>query len=53
VIEFRIEDEQSLTNRQEKFVDRTPLVEEKSEYFPGSSLPKPNTAVDAVDFTVR
>ena len=53
VIEFRIEDEQSLANRQEKFVDRTPLVEEKSEYFPGGSLPMPNTAVDAVDFTVR
>ncbi|KAG4444222.1 hypothetical protein IFR05_000319 [Cadophora sp. M221] len=47
VIEFETEDEKELTDDERKFADRTPT----EEYFGNIDLPKPNTAVDAVDFT--
>ncbi|KAH7355189.1 translation initiation factor-like protein eif-2b subunit alpha [Rhexocercosporidium sp. MPI-PUGE-AT-0058] len=47
VIEFETEDKKDLTDDERKFVDRTPT----KEYFGKMDLPKPNTAVDAVDFT--
>lgn len=53
VIEFRTEDEMELTEEEKKFADRTPNVEERSDYFETSvTFPKPNSAVDAVDYTV-
>ena len=55
VIKFKTEDEPDLTDAERSFANRTPTIEERSEYFETSpiALPKPNTAVDAVDFTVR
>jgi translation initiation factor eIF-2B subunit alpha len=54
VIEFKTEDEEDMSPEEKKFAERTPEVEEKKEYFgTGIGMPKPNTAVDAVDFTVR
>ncbi|KAE9371494.1 nagb/rpia/CoA transferase-like protein [Stipitochalara longipes BDJ] len=49
VIEFKTEDEENLSPEEKKFTERTPEIEEKKEYF--DNMPKPNTAVDAVDFT--
>ncbi|TVY24550.1 Translation initiation factor eIF-2B subunit alpha [Lachnellula hyalina] len=53
VIKFKTEDEPDLTDAERSFANRTPTIEERSEYFETSpiALPKPNTAVDAVDFT--
>ncbi|TVY44320.1 Translation initiation factor eIF-2B subunit alpha [Lachnellula subtilissima] len=53
VIKFKTEDEPELTDAERSFANRTPTIEERSEYFDKSpiALPKPNTAVDAVDFT--
>ncbi|KAF4637729.1 hypothetical protein G7Y89_g362 [Cudoniella acicularis] len=53
VIEFKTEDETELTQEEQKFTNMTPKVTERSEYFSTSPLgaPKPNRAVDAVDFT--
>jgi translation initiation factor eIF-2B subunit alpha len=55
VIEFKTVDEPELTDDERNFANRTPTIEERSEYFGKSpiALPRPNTAVDAVDFTVR
>ena len=52
VIEFKTEDDEILTEEEQKFTNRTPEAEERSDYFPTIEMPKPNTAVDAVDFTV-
>ena len=53
VIVFKT-DKEDLSSEEKKFAERTPEIEEKKEYFaPGMDMPKPNTAVDAVDFTVR
>lgn len=53
VIEFKTEDEKELSPEEKKFADRTPKIEEKKEYFDTDiAALKPNTAVDAVDFTV-
>ncbi len=53
VIEFKTDDEDDLSPEERKFAERTPTIEEKKEYFDtGIDLPKPNTEVDAVDFTV-
>lgn len=54
VIKFQTEDEPNLTDAERSFATRTP-EEERTEYFGKASvdLPKPNTLVDAVDFTVR
>ncbi|TVY85683.1 Translation initiation factor eIF-2B subunit alpha, partial [Lachnellula willkommii] len=53
VIKFKTEDEPELTDAERTFADRTPTIEERTEYFGTSPIaqPKPNTAVDAVDFT--
>lgn len=48
VIEFQTEDERDLTEDERTFAERTPT----DEYFGNIDLPKPNTIVDAVDFTV-
>ena len=49
VIEFRTEDDKET----EDFSARTPNFEERSDYFETPvQLPKPNSAVDAVDYTV-
>jgi len=47
VIEFQTEDEKDLTEDERTFTERTPT----DEYFGNIGLPKPNTIVDAVDFT--
>ncbi|XMA17992.1 hypothetical protein WAI453_010783 [Rhynchosporium graminicola] len=47
VIEFQTEDSKELTNDERTFADRTPT----DEYFGNMDSPKPNSAVDAVDFT--
>ncbi|KAL2070445.1 hypothetical protein VTL71DRAFT_13471 [Oculimacula yallundae] len=47
VIEFQTEDSKDLTYDERTFADRTPT----DEYFGNMDPPKPNTAVDAVDFT--
>jgi len=47
VIEFQTEDERDLTEDERTFAERTPT----DEYFGNIDLPKPNTIVDAVDFT--
>jgi translation initiation factor eIF-2B subunit alpha len=53
VIEFRTEDEKEMTEEEEMFASRTPNVEKRSGYFETSvELLKPNSAVDAVDYTV-
>ena len=54
VISFKTEDEPDVTDEERKFMNRTPTIDERTEYF-GTSIepPKTNTAVDAVDFTVR
>ncbi|KAM3076235.1 translation initiation factor eIF-2B subunit alpha [Clarireedia jacksonii] len=51
VIDFRTEDDAS--GEKGAFDEKTPRVEEKTEYFTSVNVesPKPNTAVDAVDFT--
>ena len=52
VIEFRTEDEKELSEEERKFAGRMPNVEERSDYFETSvALLKPNSAVDAVDYT--
>lgn len=50
VIKFEIEDEVEKSDH--KFTDSTPKVLERMDYFGGVEAIKPNTAVDAVDFTV-
>lgn len=54
VIEFKTEDDKDLTKEEKKFADRTPIPEERQEYFtPTPVEPKArNSEVDAVDFTV-
>jgi translation initiation factor eIF-2B subunit alpha len=52
VIEFQTEDVKDLTKEEKSFSDRTPGGE-RSDYFDQSSLSKPTSAIDAVDFTVR
>lgn len=52
VIKFKTEDEKDLNPEEQKFADRTPKIEERKEYFDTDiSAPKPNAAIDAVDFT--
>ena len=42
-----------MTEEEEKLAPNTPIVKERSEYFETPmQLPKPNYAVDAVDYTV-
>jgi translation initiation factor eIF-2B subunit alpha len=54
IIEFKTEDEKDLSPEEKKFAERIPKIEEKHGYFDaGIGMPKPNTSVDAVDFTVR
>lgn len=48
VIEFKTDQEKELTGDEKRFADRTPT----EEYFGNFDVPKPNLAVDAVDFTV-
>ncbi|PQE23909.1 translation initiation factor eif-2b alpha protein [Rutstroemia sp. NJR-2017a WRK4] len=52
VIDFKTEDDVE-SEEEGAFDEKTPRVEEKSEYFPSvaTESPKPNTIVDAVDFT--
>ena len=54
VIEFRTKDEEELTEEEKNPAERTPNIEARSESFtpPPMQPSKPNTAVDAVDFTV-
>jgi translation initiation factor eIF-2B subunit alpha len=53
VISFKTEDEPDVTDEERKFMNRTPTIDERTEYFGTPiELPKMNTAVDAVDFTV-
>ncbi|PMD35875.1 translation initiation factor-like protein eif-2b subunit alpha [Hyaloscypha variabilis F] len=52
VIEFKTDEEENLSPEEKKFTEQTPEIEEKKGYFDTEiALPKPNTAVDAVDFT--
>jgi translation initiation factor eIF-2B subunit alpha len=53
VIEFRTEDEKEMMEKEDHFALRTPTFDERSDYF-GAPVrqPKPNSAVDAVDYTV-
>jgi translation initiation factor eIF-2B subunit alpha len=53
VIVFKTEDKEDLSSEEKKFAERTPEIEEKEYFATGMDMPKPNTAVDAVDFTVR
>ena len=53
VIVFKTEDKEDLGSEEKKFAERTPEIEEKEYFATGMDMPKPNTAVDAVDFTVR
>jgi translation initiation factor eIF-2B subunit alpha len=53
VIVFKTEDKEDLCSEEKKFAERTPEIEEKEYFATGMDMPKPNTAVDAVDFTVR
>ena len=53
VIDFKTTDTKKLTEEEMKFMDRTPKVEEKTEYFSETiRSPLPKGANDAVDFTV-
>jgi len=52
VIEFRTEDETEPTSEDNRFGTEPQNVEERSDYFETSvQLSKPNSAVDAVDYT--
>lgn len=51
VIVFKTEDKEDLSSEEKKFTERTPEIEEKEYFAAGMDMPKPNTAVDAVDFT--
>ncbi|KAH8787573.1 translation initiation factor-like protein eif-2b subunit alpha [Hyaloscypha finlandica] len=51
VIVFKTEDKEDLGSEEKKFAERTPEIEEKECFATGMDMPKPNTAVDAVDFT--
>lgn len=55
VIEFKTEDdEKDLSKNEKTFVERTPEIKERSNYFDESpEAPKVESVVDAVDFTVR
>lgn len=57
VIEFKTENDddgdKDLSEQEKKFVDRTPEVKEKFDYFdPSPAVPVVDAKVDAVDFTV-
>ena len=53
VIDFKTTDTKTLTEEELKFMDRTPKVDEKTEYFTETARsPLPRGANDAVDFTV-
>jgi translation initiation factor eIF-2B subunit alpha len=54
IIEYKTEDEKELTKEEVQFADRTPIPEERQEYFPNTPVEPQmrNSAVDAVDFTV-
>lgn len=54
VINFKTEDDEDLTANEKKFVDRTPEIKERADYFLTSPItPKVESVMDAVDFTVR
>lgn len=55
IIKFKTEDEPDLTDEERTFTNRTPTTDERTDYFDHKplDLPRPTTAVDAVDFTVR
>jgi translation initiation factor eIF-2B subunit alpha len=54
VIEFRTEDDKEMIEEEEKLAARMPIGERRNNYFEiPIQLPKSNSAVDAVDYTVR
>lgn len=55
VIEFKTEDEENTSIEKKHLEDETPRPEERKEYFPSTPIVPQirNSAVDAVDFTVR
>lgn len=53
VIDFQTTEPKNLTEEEVKFMDRTPKIDEKTEYFSDiTKSPLPKGANDAVDFTV-